>query len=130
MTDSCFRRTSRRPTSTSRNNTDPRGHSRSICGRSPIARGGITEIEFVRPTIPLKDRGARNMTQSDERDAQSAVQDVALIVGGGPGISSSCARLFTENGMSVAVAARNPEKPVLQNLEKTHGVHRYACDAS
>jgi NAD(P)-dependent dehydrogenase (short-subunit alcohol dehydrogenase family) len=57
-------------------------------------------------------------------------QDVALIVGGGPGISSSCARLFAREGMRVAVAARNPDKPVLQTLEKEHGVRRYACDAS
>jgi NAD(P)-dependent dehydrogenase (short-subunit alcohol dehydrogenase family) len=70
------------------------------------------------------------MTQSNERDSQPSVQDVALIVGGGPGISSSCARLFAENGMRVGVAARNPDKPVLQNLEKAHGVRRYACDAS
>lgn len=68
------------------------------------------------------------MTQSS--DAQPSVQDIALIVGGGPGISSSCARLFAENGMRVAVAARDPDKPVLLNLEKTHGVRRYACDAS
>ena len=67
------------------------------------------------------------MTQPD---TQPSVQDVALIVGGGPGISSSCARLFADNGMRVAVAARNPDKPVLQALEKTHGVRRYACDAS
>ena len=58
------------------------------------------------------------------------VQDVALIVGGGPGISSSCARLFAKQGMRVGVAARNPDKPVLETLEKTHGVRRYACDAS
>ena len=69
-----------------------------------------------------------NMTQS-KRDTPF-VQDVALIVGGGPGISSSCARLFAENGMRVCVAARNPEKAVLETLEKTHGVRRYACDAS
>ena len=69
------------------------------------------------------------MTQSN-RDTQTSVQDVALIVGGGPGISSSCARLFAENGMRVCVTARNPEKAVLQTLEKTHGVRRYACDAS
>ena len=69
------------------------------------------------------------MTQSSS-DTQPSVQDVALIVGGGPGISSSCARLFAENGMRVAVAARNPEKAVLETLEKTHGVRRYACDAS
>ena len=68
------------------------------------------------------------MTQSDE--TQTSVQDVAIIVGGGPGISSSCARLFAESGMRVGIAARNPDKPVLQNLEKTHGVRRYACDAS
>jgi NAD(P)-dependent dehydrogenase (short-subunit alcohol dehydrogenase family) len=70
------------------------------------------------------------MTQSDKRDTPPPVQDVALIIGGGPGISSSCARLFAENGMRVAIAARNPDKPVLENLEKTHGVRRYACDAS
>src|SRR5262249_54535741 len=56
-------------------------------------------------------------------------EDVALIVGGGPGISSSCARLFATEGMRVAVAARTPDKPVLQTLEKKHGVRRYACDA-
>jgi NAD(P)-dependent dehydrogenase (short-subunit alcohol dehydrogenase family) len=70
------------------------------------------------------------MTQADERGAHSSVHDVALIVGGGPGISSSCARLFAENGMRVAIAARDPDKPVLQSLEKTHGARRYACDAS
>jgi NAD(P)-dependent dehydrogenase (short-subunit alcohol dehydrogenase family) len=58
------------------------------------------------------------------------VEDVALIVGGGPGISSSCARLFAKNGMRVGIAARDPDKSVLQNLEKTYGVRRYACDAS
>jgi NAD(P)-dependent dehydrogenase (short-subunit alcohol dehydrogenase family) len=73
---------------------------------------------------------ASNMTQSDKRGTQPSVQDVALIVGGGPGISSSCARLFAENGMRVAVAARNLEKAVLETLEKVHGVRRYACDAS
>ena len=70
------------------------------------------------------------MTQSGERDTQPSVEDVALIVGGGPGISSSCARLFADNHMRVGIAARNPDKPVLRNLEKTHGVRRYACDAS
>lgn len=70
------------------------------------------------------------MTQSDERDTQPSARDVALIVGGGPGISASCARLFAERGMRVGIAARSPDKPVLTNLEKTHGVRRYACDAS
>jgi len=57
-------------------------------------------------------------------------RDVALIVGGGPGISASCARLFAKSGMQVGIAARTPDKPVLENLEKAHGVRRYACDAS
>ena len=70
------------------------------------------------------------MSQSNKRGTQPSIQDVALIVGGGPGISSSCARLFAENGMRVGVAARNPEKAVLETLEKMHGVRRYACDAS
>lgn len=60
----------------------------------------------------------------------TSIQDVALIVGGGPGISSSCARLFAKEGMRVAVAARTPDKPVLLALEKSHGVRRYACDAA
>jgi NAD(P)-dependent dehydrogenase (short-subunit alcohol dehydrogenase family) len=32
--------------------------------------------------------------------------------------------------MRVAVAARNPDKPVLHALEKEHGARRYACDAT
>ena len=55
---------------------------------------------------------------------------VALIVGGGPGISSSCARLFTSHGMQVAVAARTPDKPPMQKLADELGVHCYACDAA
>jgi len=57
-------------------------------------------------------------------------RDVAVIVGGGPGISASCARLFAQSGMRVAIAARTPDKPVLAELEKSHGVRRYACDAA
>jgi NAD(P)-dependent dehydrogenase (short-subunit alcohol dehydrogenase family) len=54
------------------------------------------------------------MTQSDKSSGLA----VALIVGGGPGISSSCARLFSKNGMRVGVAARNADKAVLETLEK------------
>ena len=49
------------------------------------------------------------MTQSDKRDTQPSVHGVALIVGG-PGVSSSCARLFAESGMRVAVASPWPDK--------------------
>ena len=56
--------------------------------------------------------------------------EVALIVGGGPGISASCARLFSRNGMRVAIAARNPDKQVLVGLAEEFGVRNYACDAA
>jgi NAD(P)-dependent dehydrogenase (short-subunit alcohol dehydrogenase family) len=56
--------------------------------------------------------------------------DTALIVGGGPGVSASCARLFAREGMQVAVAARTCDKPVLQDLEERHGTKLYPCDAS
>ena len=62
------------------------------------------------------------MARSENPDTRPSVQDVALIVGGGPGISASCAKLFAENGMRVSIAARNPDKPVLQRLETAHGV--------
>lgn len=70
------------------------------------------------------------MPRSDSREAQETRGEVALIVGGGPGISASCATLFAEAGMRVGIAARNPDKPVLERLEASHGVRRYACDAS
>ncbi len=57
-------------------------------------------------------------------------EGVALIVGAGPGISASCARLFAESGFQVALAARNPEKPELKALEKSHGATTFACDAA
>jgi NAD(P)-dependent dehydrogenase (short-subunit alcohol dehydrogenase family) len=67
---------------------------------------------------------------SEHADTQPPSPDVALIVGGGPGISASCARLFAKSGMRLAIAARDPEKPVLRALEASHGVRRYGCDAA
>ncbi len=56
--------------------------------------------------------------------------EVALIVGGGPGISASCARLFAAEGMRVVVAARNVEKDPLTALARDHAVTLIASDAS
>ncbi|MEP1470449.1 MAG: SDR family oxidoreductase [Halieaceae bacterium] len=70
------------------------------------------------------------MTTAEQAGQQAGEQGVALIVGGGPGISASCVRLFADNGMTVAIAARNADKRALVDLEQTHGVQRYACDAS
>ena len=58
------------------------------------------------------------------------MSEVALIVGGGPGVSASCARLFVAEGMKVAIAARSPEKESMQKLSKELGVLCIRCDAS
>jgi NAD(P)-dependent dehydrogenase (short-subunit alcohol dehydrogenase family) len=55
-------------------------------------------------------------------------QEIALIVGSGPGLSASLARLFTKEGMRVALAARDTKK--LQGLVKELDGRAYACDAS
>jgi len=56
-----------------------------------------------------------------------ANEEVAIIVGGGPGLSASLARLFTKEGMQVAIAARNPDK--LAELAGETGARTYRCDA-
>ena len=69
------------------------------------------------------------MADTRNENANSTA-DIALIVGGGPSISASCARLFADQGMKVAIAARNPDKAALVQLSESHGVSRFACDAS
>ena len=69
------------------------------------------------------------MQDRPERSS-SAATDVALIVGGGPGISASCARLLAANGFQVAIAARNASKPALLELAQSPNIHCYSCDAS
>ena len=51
----------------------------------------------------------------------------ALIVGAGQGLSASLARLLTHCGLSVALAARSPEK--LSGLCTETGASAFACDA-
>ena len=52
----------------------------------------------------------------------------ALIVGAGQGLSASLARLFSREGMRVALASRNPDK--LAPLCKETGARAFACDAA
>jgi len=52
----------------------------------------------------------------------------ALIVGTGPGLSASLARLFAKNGLSVALAARQTDK--LAALAKETGASLHACNAA
>jgi len=52
----------------------------------------------------------------------------ALIVGAGSGLSASLARLFSKNGMKVALAARSTGK--LSGLAAETGAKVFACDAT
>ena len=54
--------------------------------------------------------------------------EIALIVGTGSGLSASLARLFAKNDMTVALAARKPQK--LEALARETGARVYTCDAS
>jgi NAD(P)-dependent dehydrogenase (short-subunit alcohol dehydrogenase family) len=54
-------------------------------------------------------------------------QESALIVGSGPGLSAALGRLFSKEGMKVALAARDPKK--LAALEKEINGRAYSCDA-
>ena len=55
-------------------------------------------------------------------------QDVALIVGVGPGLGAALARRFAEGGFAVAVAARDAGR--LRALAQEIGGRAYACDAA
>ncbi len=55
-------------------------------------------------------------------------QEIALIVGAGPGLSAALARLFRKAGMKVALAARNARK--LDGLTTEVEGRAYPCDAS
>jgi NAD(P)-dependent dehydrogenase (short-subunit alcohol dehydrogenase family) len=57
-----------------------------------------------------------------------AEKEIALIVGAGPGLSASLARLFKKEGMKVALAARDANK--LDGLVKEIDVRAFPCDAS
>ncbi|MBO9453401.1 SDR family NAD(P)-dependent oxidoreductase [Tropicibacter sp. R16_0] len=52
----------------------------------------------------------------------------ALIIGAGPGLSASLARLFHANGLRVSLAARKPSD--LSGLAKDIQANTYSCNAS
>ena len=52
----------------------------------------------------------------------------ALIVGTGPGLSASLARLFARNGLAVAIAARQTDK--LADLARETGAAVHKCNAA
>ena len=56
------------------------------------------------------------------------MSELAVIVGAGPGLSASLARLCAQEGMRVVLAARNTAK--LAALAEETGARVHACDAS
>lgn len=54
--------------------------------------------------------------------------EIALIVGTGSGLSAALARLFHDEGMRLALAARHPDK--LATLCAETGARAYACDVA
>ena len=59
---------------------------------------------------------------------ETAKYKTALIVGAGEGLSAALARLFTREGIQVALAARQTDK--LDALCKETGATAYACDTT
>jgi len=55
-------------------------------------------------------------------------RETSLIVGAGSGLSASLARLFSREGMQVALAARDADK--LAALASETGAATFPCDAS
>ncbi len=60
--------------------------------------------------------------------SSGAIMDTVLIVGAGPGLSASLARLAAREGMAVALAARKTDK--LADLARETKARVYACDAA
>ncbi len=57
-----------------------------------------------------------------------AEKPCALIVGVGPGLSASLARIFAKDGYDIALAARDPAK--IDGLVEETDARAYACDSS
>jgi len=65
---------------------------------------------------------------NEEPPMQKPQYRSALIVGTGPGLSASLARLFAREGLAVAVAARQTDK--LAGLARETGAQVHACNAA
>ena len=83
-------------------------------------------------TVPPQQRLAHMLSGLARRPTARAEPEVALIVGGGPGVSASCARLLAEEGMMVGVACRTPGKEAMKALADAYPsrLRIYGADAS
>lgn len=57
-------------------------------------------------------------------------QETAIVVGTGPGLGTALARRFAQDGMNVAMAARNTDKLADLVAELAGRARAYACDAA
>src|SRR4051794_20493486 len=76
----------------------------------------------------LFERAQSMFPESAEGSIPMSQYQTALIVGAGSGLSASLARLFSVNGMKIALAARSTEK--LAALATETGAKVFACDAT
>ena len=70
----------------------------------------------------------RRIPGNEENPMEKPKYRSALIVGTGPGLSASLARLFARNGLAVSLAARQTDK--LAALAKETGAAIHACNAA
>src|SRR5712675_1132321 len=73
-------------------------------------------------------RGNAKNNYGKDWNMPNLTYETALIVGAGSGLSASLARLFSREGLRVALAARNSEK--LGALCAETGAEAFACDAT
>ena len=97
-----------------------------------------TNLLGEKPEAQLRRSWAHRIPQSDETESGSPptetgqrsmttpCREIALIVGAGSGLSASLARLFSREGMRVAIAARNTAK--LAALSEETGAQSFACN--
>jgi NAD(P)-dependent dehydrogenase (short-subunit alcohol dehydrogenase family) len=76
----------------------------------------------------LPARGNAKNNYGKDWNMPNLTYETALIVGAGSGLSASLARLFSREGLRVALAARNSEK--LGTLCRETGAKAFACDAT
>src|SRR5258708_9231693 len=80
------------------------------------------------PSLLRRSLSPRRSPGNEETLMEKPEYRSALIVGTGPGLSASLARLFAKNGLAVSVAARQTDK--LAALAKETGADIHACNAA
>src|SRR5258707_1253012 len=80
------------------------------------------------PSLLRRSLSPRRIPGNEETLMEKPEYRSALIVGTGPGLSASLARLFAKNGLAVSLAARQTDK--LAALAKETGAEVHACNAA